>query len=234
MQANPYQSKPSSKFYGLFQFIFDHYNFQLFNGDIKDCVLVITRKNNVMGHYSYQKWFHMDDQETDELAINPSMFTRFPLLEICQTIVHEMCHGWQYHYGNPSERNYHNREWADKMISIGLMPSSTGNPGGKEVGQKMSDYPVKSGAFIKASEELINSDVFAGLFYEVSPDMIALIDHDKPLFEQIKDYVIDQENNPQKPRKSKLKYSCSCSNVWGKPGLEMMCKSCGEDFTTKS
>jgi len=183
-----------------------------------------------MGHYSYQKWFHIDDQETDELAINPTMFTRYPLLEICQTIVHEMVHGWQYHQGEPSERNYHNREWADKMISIGLMPSSTGAPGGKEVGQKMSDYPLKGGVFLNASEELINSHVFAGLFYEISPEMIAIIDQSKPMFEQIKDYVIDQNNKPSRPKKSKLKYSCSCSNVWGKAGLEISCKSCGEEF----
>ena len=33
------------------------------------------------------------------------------------------------------------------MESIGLMPSSTGEPGGKKTGQKMGDYPIKNGAF---------------------------------------------------------------------------------------
>ena len=34
----------------------------------------------------------------------------------------------------------YNKEFAEKMMSVGLMPSTTGKPGGKTVGQKMSDY----------------------------------------------------------------------------------------------
>lgn len=45
-----------------------------------------------------------------------------------QTIVHEMVHLWQYEFGKPSHRTYHNKE-ADKM-AIGLMPSNT-DLGGK-------------------------------------------------------------------------------------------------------
>lgn len=33
------------------------------------------------------------------------------------------------------------------MESIGLMPSDTGEPGGKRTGQRMSDYPIEGGAF---------------------------------------------------------------------------------------
>lgn len=124
-------SKPTSKFYGLFQYVFDHYNDALFCGTIKDCLIVVTRRKNVFGHNTRKRWFSIQDQETDELALNPSMFIKFPLIEICQTIVHEMRHGWQYHYGKPSQEGCHNKEWANKMIDIGLMPSRTGKPGGK-------------------------------------------------------------------------------------------------------
>jgi len=35
------------------------------------------------------------------------------------------------------------------MESLGLVPSSTGAPGGKKTGQKMNDYPLKNGIFEK-------------------------------------------------------------------------------------
>ena len=71
-------SKPTSKFYGLFQYVFDHYNDALFCGTIKDCLIVVTRRKNVFGHNTRKRWFSIQDQETDELALNPSMFIKFP------------------------------------------------------------------------------------------------------------------------------------------------------------
>ncbi len=72
-----------------------------------------------------------------------------------QTLVHEQCHVWQNYYGKPSRRSYHNREWADKMIAIGLMPSTTGRPGGKQTGQHMNDYVLAGGAFQTAAVDLM-------------------------------------------------------------------------------
>ena len=229
MKNSNLQDKPTSKFYGIFQYIFDFYNKELFNDGIEDCIIVFTRKKNVMGHYSYKRWFSAKDLETDELALNPSMFTKFPLIEICQTIVHEMCHGWQYHYGKPSRTGYHNKEWGDKMIEIGLMPSSTGKVGGKLVGQNMADYPIQEGKFLAVTEELMNSEIFTGLYLEVNPEIANLIKDDSPLFEQVKNLTNQQANSkPKGP--VKVKYSCGCSNVWGKPSLELYCKLCEFDF----
>lgn len=58
------------------------------------------------------------------------------------------------HFGTPSRRSYHNKEWADKMESLGLMPSSTGLPGGNRVGQKMDDYILKGGPIHMAIQKL--------------------------------------------------------------------------------
>lgn len=224
-------NKPTQKFYGLFQYIFDHYNGHLFGSEIKDPIIVITRRKNVAGYYIHQKWYHMKDNETDELALNPEMFLKFPLIEIGQTIVHEMCHAWQFHYGNPSYRAYHNREWADKMIEVGLMPTDTGSPGGKVTGFRMDDYPIPSGRFLEVSKELFNNEVFAGLYYENNPSIFDNIDQSLPLFDQIRDMVATGDQSaPPKPRRSKLKYSCDCSNVWGRPGLDISCNLCGKEM----
>ncbi len=221
--------KPTKKFYGLFQFIFDHYNDHLFESRIKDCLIVITRQKHVAGHYAHNRWFHRDDNETDELALNPQMFLRFPLIDICQTMVHEMCHAWQHHFGCPGRPGYHNKEWAAKMMDIGLMPTSNGKKGGKVTGVSMSDYPIGDGQFLQVSEELMNSEVFAGLYYEVNPNIFNNMDGDLPLFDQIKDMALAQV--PQvKSKRGKVKYSCGCSNVWGKPGLALHCLSCDSDM----
>ena len=121
MQHENFKNTPSADFYGLFQFIFDFYNFEIFKGDIKNCIIVITRQKSVAGHYCYERWFSAKDKEIDELAINPSLFVKAPLMEICQTVVHEMCHAWQFHFGKPSRKGYHNKEWANKKIRCDLI-----------------------------------------------------------------------------------------------------------------
>jgi predicted SprT family Zn-dependent metalloprotease len=60
------------------------------------------------------------------LALNPDGFISETDKQVCQTLVHEMTHVFQHVHGKPSARGYHNKEWAAKMKSIGLQPSSTG------------------------------------------------------------------------------------------------------------
>ena len=72
------------------------------------------------------------------------------------TLVHEMTHHWQNHAGTPSPSNPHNKEWADKMVSMGLQPSHTGLPGGRKTGRSMSDYILPDGPFLSACRELLS------------------------------------------------------------------------------
>jgi hypothetical protein len=58
-----------------------------------------------------------------------------------------MVHLWQYHVGSPSRSGYHNREWADMMKRLGLPPSDTGKPGGRETGQRVTHYIIPDGPF---------------------------------------------------------------------------------------
>ena len=67
--------------------------------------------------------------------------------DILGTLVHEMCHQWQHELGNPSRSGYHNKEWGNKMKEVGLYPSSTGQPGGRQTGQQVSHFIVEGGAF---------------------------------------------------------------------------------------
>src|SRR5262249_7332085 len=75
---------------------------------------------------------------------------------VISTLGHEMAHHWQHIFGKPSRNGYHNRQWAAKMEEIGLMPSDTGEPGGKKTGQRMSDYIIPGGPFEALCAQLID------------------------------------------------------------------------------
>lgn len=149
--------EPTTEAYGELQTAHEHFNQRLFAGKLPSCLITLQREKRTYGYFSAKRFVHRSDKVTiDEIAINPSYFAVIPLVEVMQTLVHEMVHAWQHHFGKPVRRCYHNREWADKMESIGLMPSSTGKPGGARTGERMSDYPIKGGAFLRATEELLD------------------------------------------------------------------------------
>lgn len=241
-------SRPTEEFYGAFQFIYDYFNHHLFNAELPDCMIVITRKKRTLGYFSPGRWVNSEEEKTDELAMNPLYFNEYPLIGILQTMVHEMCHLWQHHFGKPSKRSYHNKEWGRKMIEVGLHPSNTGRPGGKTTGQQMMDYPIKEGRFIIMSNALIKEDVFRDLWYDpimlkdrenMSPEQIEGTHDDYAFYD---DYDLEPEllivNETLSTQQvvsydpSKCKYTCiNCkTNVWGKGGLNLFCGDCGTQY----
>lgn len=149
-------SAPTSDTYQLFQTAFEHFNKVLFDSALPPCLITFQRQKRLMGYVSFKRWYHQTEHRyIDELAINPEYFAHYSLVELFQTLCHEMVHLWQAHFGSPSRRGYHNEEWARKMIAIGLMPSTTGKPGGNIVGEAMLDYILADGAFLNACEALL-------------------------------------------------------------------------------
>ncbi|WP_054944720.1 SprT-like domain-containing protein, partial [Novosphingobium sp. KN65.2] len=152
-------TNPTAQAYAELQLAFDHYNRELFAGELPPCLITMQREKRSYGYFSSERFVHHHDKsKTDEIAINPAYFAVVPLLEVLQTVAHEMVHAWQFHFGNPSRSGYHNREWADKMEAIGLMPSSTGQPGGARTGQKMADYAIPGGPFMLATDALLTQN----------------------------------------------------------------------------
>jgi hypothetical protein len=115
-----------------------------------------------------------------------------------------MAHVWQFAHGKPSGA-YHNKQWADLMESIGLMPSSSGMVGGKRTGAKMSHYIIKGGPFDRAFDELEASGW--KLEMESAPQ---------------------RGQDAQKKRDSKSKFTCEadCQIIRGKPGTDTYCGPC--------
>jgi len=153
----PHMSAPTHETYSELQQAYDHFNARLFDGQLPSCLITLQREKNTVGYFSAGRFVSHDGVTTDELAMNPSAWAVVPIIETMQTLVHEMVHVWQHHFGSPGRGRYHNAEWARKMERIGLMPSDTGQPGGKRTGDRMADYPIEGGRFLAACQELLTA-----------------------------------------------------------------------------
>lgn len=232
---------PTHEFYDFLTRAFRHFNLRLFKGQLPSCLITVQREKSTMGFFSPNRWGNQEGKTAHEIALNPSYFANHRLIEIFQTLVHEQCHLWQHTFGKKISRaGYHNKEWAEKMESIGLMPSDSGEPGGKRTGQRMSDYPITNGKFISASEELVlqkKNVLWVDLHPANSPSSQKRNTKEKSvnlsthLFEKTISELIPGVHYPElivskRLRKQKIKYTCSAgcgSAVWGKPGLKMYC-----------
>lgn len=150
--------KPTVQFYEELQFVYDTFNARLFNNELPDCLITLQRMPKTSGYWSENRFASLEDGQmfTHELALNPDYFGIQTLLEIFSTLVHEQIHLKQFLYGKPSKRSYHNSEFALFMREVGLIPSHTGRPKGRETGEKMSDYPDPDGLFIQVCNDLVD------------------------------------------------------------------------------
>lgn len=254
-------NKPTIDMYSFVQTAFDHFNQQLFSNELPQCLLTFQREKKVMGYFCNDRWEGRNGTE-HEIALNPYYFVTHNPLELFQTIVHEMCHLWQHEYGKPSRSGYHNKEWADKMESIELMPSETGAPGGKRTGQKMSDYPVKGGMFYKACVAFANLGhqlPFVDRIHSKSNEESAQIretfieqvdteneetnhidDNSEALFQPFSEqFALDEEviqaQETVRIKKQKTVFQCPVCNdkAWGKPSLNIICGNCNVAFESQ-
>jgi hypothetical protein len=249
--------RPTEEAYGELQQAYDFYNGELFGATLPPCLITFQRQTKTFGYFSKNRFGRRDGHKTDEIALNPEYFAVVPMIEVLQTLVHEMTHLWQEHFGVPSRACYHNTQWADKMERLGLMPSHTGEPGGKRVGQSIADYAIAGGLFEQATKRLLASgfaiswlDRFpatppARFLYSAPAagnDRVEVAGSattaeaqafasDGPNETRLSPSALQPdliETSKTGNRSNRNKYSCpECSlNVWGKPGLRLMCVDC--------
>jgi len=189
---------------------FDYYNRKLFEDNIPAAIITLRGKKSINGFFRFQSFSGRNgnpDERIDEIALNPENFLRSEK-EVLSTLVHEMCHSWQFHFSKKSKKtSYHDNEWAGLMDSVGLVPSNTGKPGGKTTGQGMTHYIKKGGKFDTCTGELLKSGWHLNYSRESDPEAVA-----------------------KKKRETKTKYSCpECGvNAWGKLGINLVCGDCKE------
>jgi hypothetical protein len=227
---------PTNTAYTELQTAYDFFNGRIFGGELPACLITMQRKKSTYGYYCKERFINIanltgvdlrnelshpqDAARTDEIAMNPEHMAR-PVAEVLSTLVHEMCHLWQFNCTpKPPKSAYHNKEWAEKMKQCGLHPSDTGQPGGKETGFKMTHYIVAGGIFEIACNELLATG-FGISWADGSRKSAAAV---------------------KKARaKNKITYIHTCAydngaeplKVWGKPGLHLTCP-CGGAYVQES
>ena len=149
---------PTADTYAAFNDGYCCFNARLFAGALPECLITLQRKNRTMGYFKRAAFADAAGAAiTDEIALNPAHFRVRADRETLSTLVHEMVHLWQHHFGKPSRPGYHNAEWADRMEEVGLMPTTTGGVDGKRTGQRVTHYIVAGGPFDTACRELLGA-----------------------------------------------------------------------------
>lgn len=213
--------------------LFDYYNEVLFENKLGRCLVNMSRKSSAHGFFAPERW---KDETTGEpiheISLNPETMNRADI-KWHSTFVHEMVHLAEELAGTAPRRCYHNKSWADAMEKIGLMPTSTGQPGGKKTGQSVTHYIIAGGAFEVAFNAIgdKNKEALKLPYTPNKPKLHA----DGTTTTAPGENDGENGNEPEAEKKPasgvKIKYSCGCGfNVWGKPNLSIKCNQCEENF----
>jgi hypothetical protein len=157
-ESGLYTPTPTGLMYLPLLTAFNHFNNEVFNSRLLDCLLTLrANKKNTKGYYHAKRFAALEDPTvfTDEIAMNSAYFTKRDLRDTASTLVHEMCHHDEEHSGSPPRKGYHSKWWAAKMREVGLQPTNTGKVGGKETGDRMDHYIVDGGPFALSFERLV-------------------------------------------------------------------------------
>ncbi len=202
---------PTVEAYGDFQRAYQCLNMALFGGALPDVMFTLARTRHANGYVVPEGFTPMADSSQThthiaEIGLNPETFAHRTAEQVLSTIAHEMCHLAQYLDGKASPNGYHNRDFSERMLAIGLQTSDTGKPGGLPIGQRMTHYIIDGGAFQTEARRLIEQEGWT-LRY-TSP-------------------VLSDDDRARKAARkaSKTKYTCPVcqSNAWARPGARLMC-----------
>lgn len=208
MNTTHQETKVTPAEYGAFQQAYDFFNANLFGGSLPDVLVTLQRHANTNGYFSPERFTgRKAAAAVHELAMNPDNFTERDDEAILSTLAHEMVHVWQQTHGTPPRRSYHDRQWAAKMKEIGLQPTTTGEPGGKEVGQRVTHYVIPDGPY-------------ARVYAKLKEQGFELRWQSAPAGQQAK-----------AKKASKTKFTCPCcgQNAWAKPEASLVCGVCYSD-----
>jgi hypothetical protein len=130
---------------------FEFFNETLFAGRLPAAVVMLHLTDCYRGYYA------VGGLRIGEIALDPSAFVGRNDRDMLAVLVHEMTHHWQRHFGTPTRRKHHNREWAAKMEGLGLVPVP--DYLGTKRRQGVTQVIVPDGPFARACQELLSGGV---------------------------------------------------------------------------
>jgi hypothetical protein len=226
---------PTRETYLGWSYAYDFFNVTLFGAELPPCLITYQRSRKFYGYFAGDRFVDVLRSSTtriDEIAINP-FYLREQLTEhALSTLVHEMAHLKRHRLIEPRPTpGYHDRQWAAIMIDVGLIPSTTGEPGGKTTGQKVGHYVVVGGRFSLAAQELLRHGF-----------KIRYLDYEQPHPDREQPPAPNGDTETRtrgddrralrraRSKASKTPFSCiNCKppeQFWAKPGANWICGKC--------
>jgi len=152
------EHNPTEQTYIELKRAFDHFNASLFDSSLPGCLITLQRQHDTFSYFSPNQFVNGNGngEMAHEIALNPAYFAIRPIEDTLASLVTEMVSLKQLISGTPGRKRYRNREWADMMESVGLMPSDTWEPGGRRVGEKVGCYVIEGGSFDTACAHLVD------------------------------------------------------------------------------
>lgn len=200
---------------------FDHFNKKLFSGTLGRPMLCFTRNSNVIGGYfSPNKWYNENGRRVHEIAINANHMKGGDIPFLMGILIHEMVHLWQNDYGKPTRNGYHNYQWIQKAMAVGLVCEA--DDGGVDVpGQNIHTEFRPNDWAMKATASLPDEAIFPWLSVPLNPEP------PQPKGGDGKEKSKDKETGKGGKRS---KYTCpACGlNAWAKPGVKLSCLTCNQ------
>ena len=213
-------TRPTDDTFNLLQEAYDFFNQALFENRLPPCLILLHRKTGTHGYYWPEQFRAISDeqQKLDEIALNPTTLNRGDRL-VLSTLVHEMVHLWQRHFGKPSRNGYHNRQWAKEMRRVGLMPTDTGEVGGKQTGQSVTHYIIQNGLYDVTFERWSK---------QARPLLWTGEEETYHVSRGGRRRTIAGTGKQKERPISKQKFSCpKCQlNAWAKPSANLLCGDC--------
>lgn len=128
---------PTPAQFASYQQVSDYFNRASFESSLPDCMLSFSRRRrnsntlSAAGHCGGNP-----APATAEIGLNMKQLSEKEQKEMIAMLVGEMVHLLQERYVRQlSSKRYFNREWAEKMATIGLPPQQRGNPAAKRQGK---------------------------------------------------------------------------------------------------
>jgi predicted SprT family Zn-dependent metalloprotease len=198
----------NSEFYGTLEKAYNFFNKSLFCNSLPPCILTLRPWKTSYGIYNPQYFESRNGSSAiSEIALNPNNFPERSDIEILGTMVHEMCHAFQDLVSNTSPKSGgHDKEWADLMESIGLIPSHNGEVGGRKTGKHVTHYIDELGKFHEAASVFLQNNKIEWNGSSNPPE----------------------KKERKKRKKTKFKFVCpTCmQEIWGKVGTSVLCGNC--------